>query len=329
MITIRNTLIKDILDKEVIYLQINTNAALDHPVIRLLHFMINLANIVLVVNIDYPSRMQNLEHYMTIEDTDVTETVTTDVTPTEELNTDVTTDITEEAPAVDAVVPQEKALTQEEFNKVYFEQKQAEREAIALRKQLEELKAPKPAQAQTVAAKTLEDFDFDDQAYQDHLIDQKVEAKLAQYQAKSQEQDAAKAQKTQADIVMNDFNTKANEYAAQNPSYSEAMTNAQHINYSPSLSDAVLHEGPQLDHHLLTNPQLVDKLNSMSGYAMAKELAVVVGNLNKKATIKHSSAPTPPPTVTGGAKHAVDMDDPGMSMDKYYELEMARLRSKK
>lgn len=249
-------------------------------------------------------------------------------TPTEE-----TSEL--EAPAAEDVVePQEEKVEltpeqQEAFNKAYFEKMQAKREADALKAEIEALKGNKPApEAPQETKKTLEDFDFDDAAYNEYIIEQKVEAKLAAKQKELEANSIKQQQEAESAKVMQDFNDKAETYAQQNPSYSEALANANLVQYSKDLATAVITEGPQLDHHLLANPALVDELNTLSGYALGKKLTTILDNLNKKATVKHSSAPTPPPVVKGGSGRAIDVNDPNISTEEYYALEMERLKAK-
>jgi hypothetical protein len=296
-------------------------------------FITNLVIIVLVVNFDYHKHTKLIkEPHMTTENPEVTNPTlptepTENLTPTEPTVTSEPTDQLPNEAITPPTEPQVKVPTTEEFNQQYFKAKQAEREAEALRKQLAEYQAPKATPTTAPDKnKTLEDFDFDDAAYSEYVIDQKVEAKLAAYATKQQEAQKATAAQTAQEALNQSFNTKANEYATQNPSYGEAMANAANVQYSPGLSEAVLNEGPALDHHLLTNPQLVDKLNGLSSYALGKELATVVGNLSKAATTRQTNAPVPPPVSTGGSRTAADASDPALSAEEYYRLEMDRIR---
>lgn len=236
----------------------------------------------------------------------------------------------EETVEPEAEAPTEKVEFTEEqqaaFNKAFFKAKQAEREAEELRKQINELKAAKPTAQET--KKSLADFEYDDEAYTDYLIDQKVEAKLAAQAQQALASTAAKTKQEATNTLNEVFNTKAVEYANTNPAYNEAIANAQFVQYSPTLSEAVLHEGPALDHHLLVNPQLVDKLNGLSGYALVKEINTITTNLSKTATARVSKAPTPPPVVSGGSRPTKDVSDPNLSMAEFYALEMARLSKK-
>lgn len=263
-------------------------------------------------------------------------------------NTEVTNELvetTDESLVVEEQVEQEEAVEQEEvteeaadkvdltpeqqkkFNEQYFLAKQKEREADALRKELEALKT-KPSVA-AEEERDLASFDFDDAAYQDYIIDQKVELKLAAQAQKFASEAANKTKQEAANTINEAFNLKATEYANTNPSYNEAIANAQYVQYSPTLSEAVLHEGPALDHHLLTNPQLVDKLNGLTGYALVREVSTIVGNLNKTASARISKAPTPPPTVSGGSRATKDVTDPNISMADYYAAEMDRMSKKR
>lgn len=269
-------------------------------------------------NTENNSETQELPESREIEQLD-TETQSEDRGQEEEV-----TENTEQEETKVELTPEQQAA----FNKAYFEKKQAERDAEELRKQLEELKAHKNLTKEPEKAKTLEDFDFNQDAYDDYRIEQKLQKALQNKELQSQEQIKQTQQQQAKTALMDNFNTKATSYAEKNPDYSKVIQEyGSQVQYAPHISEAVLEIGPELDHHLLSNPVLADKLNSMSTTAALIEIGKISTNLNKKKALQVSNAPDPINNTKGTGritKGAQDSDD----MKTWYAKEMARLEAK-
>lgn len=224
---------------------------------------------------------------------------------------------------------EEKPLTQEEFNQLYFKQKQAEREKLALEQELAKLKAEKEQPKQPEKPKTLEDFDFDDDAFHEWKVQDQVNKALAAREADQAKQQQLNQQQEALKAIQTSFVEKEVEYHKANPDYQKAIDeNSALVQFSKELGQVVLEEGPELDHYLLRNPQVADKLNGLSGYKLGVEIAKITSSMSKPKPVQQSKAPTPPPVASGGgraSKPAGDSDD----MSSYYQKEMERLKGKK
>ena len=221
-----------------------------------------------------------------------------------------------EAPAV---VEEVKTVSQEDFNKLYFKLKQAERDLAAKDTTPEPVKAPTEAKPEL----TLEQFDFDDDAYNHALIERKagemVEKKFADMQSQQTQQTQADALKQAGDK----FNEKAVAYAATNPGYNDAITAAGAVQYPPPVNEVLMTSefGPQLDHQLLANPALLQEISTMTPtqaiMRMGQLEATLQTNINQKPQV--SSAPAPIENVTGASRATSNYAiDENLSMEEYF-----------
>jgi hypothetical protein len=259
---------------------------------------------------------------------EVTEAVTGEVDSTE--NNEAVAD------AVEKSATASNTVSQEEFNKLYFQLKQAERErdaAQSAKESKKEVSAPK-------VAPTLEDFDFDDDKFNAAAFEFKVAEQVAaalevQKQHSVQEKIAAAKQE-----VAQTFNQRAVEYAAKNPSYEQAIAAAgSEAVFSSHIQEVVLQSevGPAIDHKLLSDPALLHKLNTMNTTQAIMELARIEASLTSasptaKATapVKVSNAPEPIETVGGGGRASDDYAyNENMDMADYYAAHQAKLKSAK
>ena len=264
---------------------------------------------------------------------------------------DTTNESTETNTQVDTPVVETKQLTQDEFNKVYFEKKQAERELEALKAQLAQKTSStqKPDAPAELVKPTLEQFEYDEDAYREALIDYKVEVKLAQKQQAERETQQQTAAKTQAETTAQTFNDKCIEFEKVNPAYTAALNNHQATQFvnnvyasNQHIAQAVLESdvGAQLDFHLLTNPQDAERLSKLSPMNALKE----IGKLEMKYTgaVKSvdapvvpkgkviSDAPAPIAPVNGSARSSNDnwKYDPNISMEDYSKRDAEERKAK-
>jgi len=239
-----------------------------------------------------------------------------EVTPVEE--------IVEEA-AVEEAAP--ATVSQEDYNKLYFQMKQGERDLEAAKA------APVTETPADVTENTeirLEDFDYDETKFNAALISKQVGEQVAaalEQQATVTKQ--AAAQKTEADSLAG-FNSAASEYAATNPGYVEAINNAPGVQYTKEIQQAILQspQGPALDHHLLSNPQVLSELSAMAPSQALMKLGQIQGGLSTAAPVKVSSAPEPIGATEGGISRPSSDPryDENMSMDEYYAAHQANLK---
>lgn len=255
------------------------------------------------------------------------------ITETEVENTEVTeahTDVETETTPEQTLA--EKQISQDEFNKLYFQLKQAERERDAALKKKEAEQTPAK---ETKAEPKLEDFEYDKEQYTQAMIDYKINEKVQEAlsnQANSQKQTQAQAEQAAINAT---FNEKAAAFASTNPDYEKVIeANGANAVYSQTLREAIITSeyGPQLDYAMLSNPQLLDKLNSLSPVQAAREIGKLEASYTKPTPTpakKVSSAPEPVPVSGGGGRASSDYSyNEEMDMNSYYEAYMAAQRAK-
>jgi len=261
---------------------------------------------------------------------------TAEVVTTEEVVVENTSEDAAKASEEDALV-ETTQVSQEAFNKLYFEKMQAERDLEALRNQ-----SQAPAQPDTQAPATtvekapvLEDFDYDETAYTAALVDYKVKEQLNTAMNTQQNQYAAQQQQHFEQKIANDFNDKAIQYASTNPDYEKVVNeHGNQVQYPASVQAAILQSevGPQLDYMLLKDPSLIVKLSGMNDYQALMEMGRLesVAKTTAPAAPAVSTAPAPiEDVVTGGnaASHDTRYDE-NASMDDYYKATMAAQAAK-
>lgn len=242
--------------------------------------------------------------------------------------TNVDTSATKTEAAAPATETTDDTVSKKDFNKAYWKQKQTERENVDLRAQLDQRGTLTPAPvipAASTGEPTLEQFDFDQDAYTAALVNHRVKEGIGS--AFAERDNAAKAERQQADVAkVNDtFNARYDEYASENPEYREIAEAAGTKAFAPHINQAVLYaeNGPQIDHYLLTHPLEADKLGAMHPTTAAIEIGKISATLSAKPNIKPSNAPDPIETVGGGGAPSHDIRfDKDASMEDYYKASM-------
>lgn len=246
-----------------------------------------------------------------------------------EMIEDSSTSTTATPESVQKSKPEGDNIPKTRFNKVYWEKKQAERERDELKLKLEQqtLTQAQPPEPET-GKPTLEQFDYDDTAYYEALADYKADQKIkAAFKARD-EQAQVERQKSEAEMINKSFQSKLSEYVSKNPEYNDAIEAAGHKAFAPHVNQAILHadNGPAIDHHLLVNPDVADKLSQMNPVQAAIEIGKIGVELSAKP-VKQTSAPAPIETVGGGGTPNVDKRyDENCSMEEYYKASLERGR---
>lgn len=158
---------------------------------------------------------------------------------------------------------------------------------------------------------TLEQFEFDQDKYNDALINYRVEkganAVLSNYVQAQQQA----SQQVQQDNVISLYNQRAQDFSTQVTDWNEALGGLQ---LTPQAQQAIMASdmGPQIAYSIAKDPALMSQMNqmdSMSAFMKVGELAQTV-RVNG-VTNKISSAPDPitPPNGGGGALKAADLEN--------------------
>jgi len=199
---------------------------------------------------------------------------------------------TEEAPEA-----KEKSNLQSRFDKITREKYEAMNERDQLKKEAEELRK-KLEEAPPPPEPTLEQHDYDEDAYNEALIASRVQAevdkaiKAQQQSSQSQQAQQEAAQKSQA------FAAKEAEFAKEVPDYDQvARTDAVPI--SEAMADIIMDsdKGPAIAYHLGKNLNDAYRISQLPPVLAAKELFKIEASLAQPANI--SNAPEPAPEIGG------------------------------
>jgi len=206
-------------------------------------------------------------------------------------------------PAQDAVQKRINKITADK----YAEKRRAD-ELEAKLKALEASKKPLPA-----AAPQLEDYDYDDSAHQEALIEYRIQKALETQQQLTRQQQEEQALRKIAD----DFTTKEAEYLAKHPEYSTEVANLPR--FGTETLNAIYELGPQVSHYLAKHLDVASEIASASPTMAAVKLGQIsMGLSGDTKTVKPTTAPEPIATLKGGASISKSLED--MSMDEFYHL---------
>lgn len=223
----------------------------------------------------------------------------------------------EPAPAEEIEAQEEPDGFQKRINKITKEKHDARRQAEAMQVELDALKAAQqPEQAPADGkAPTLESCDYDDEKYQEALINHGIDKRM---QARDQQQ-ALKRQQQERQAVTQKFNDKAADYTAKTPDYVEAVSALPLMPAATQAAIMELDNGPQVAYYLGKHLDIADQVASLPPMQAAMKLGEIRANLaNKKPTNKPSAAPEPVQTLTSGSSQSKDIGE--MSMDEIYNL---------
>lgn len=235
---------------------------------------------------------------------------------------------------------EERRVSQEEFNKLYFQMKQAERERDAALKKAQEREAAKAKEAAERGAPKLEDFDYDEDKYRDAMFEYKVQQEVnRKFQEREEAERERQIKQKEAEII-NGFNERASAYAAQNPDYEKAIQIAgESAAYPTHVQEVILtsDHGPQIDYALLTDPDLLNRVSNMSPTSAIMELARLESKFTQqpakaaeqKKEVKVSKAPNPVPVAGGGGRASDYKYNTEMSAEDYYAAYMAEQAAKR
>lgn len=207
------------------------------------------------------------------------------------------------------------------FNEVYYQKKQAEKELQALRE--EQAKQAPPPQANDPTKPKLEQFDYDEEKFNDALLDWKLEQR--DQQARIQQQQQEQQQK------YGDFRKKQERYIDKNPNYQQLamQADAAGVQFNDNLADMILNSeaGVQIHHHLLANPDKLERLNVQSPLQAMREVVRLEQSFTKAKPKPVSRTPDPiKPGGHGGATTTKPTNErlAKMTPDEYYQYRMSQ-----
>ena len=227
-----------------------------------------------------------------------------------------------------------ETVPKKDWNKLYWQKKDLERklEAIEEAKNSQSVqttlstKEPEKAEAEP----TLEQFDYDHDAFTAALVDHKVKKQVSQAFSQTKEQEQKRKQAEEEQQLSKSFNDRYADYISQNPDYAELAEKFGGKVYNNTVNQAIYHDenGPAIDHYLMTNPEIAEKVNGMNPVLATMEIGKISARLSTQPKTKPTNAPAPFETVSGGANAGIaDVRySENASMKDYYAASMARKR---
>tara|TARA_R110000782_G_C14819187_1_gene413723 strand:- start:3356 stop:4108 length:753 start_codon:yes stop_codon:yes gene_type:complete len=222
---------------------------------------------------------------------------------------------TQEGSAPLAVDEQGVDNTQKRINKITAEKYAERRKNEELQRIIDGLNAKqKPVE---VKAPTIEDFDYDESAYNAASISYQVKEGIAaegqrlQKQSSDTQMEAANQQRAQA------FDSQVAEITLQHPDYQEKIKNLPR--FSQDTLDAIMgsDKGAQIALALSEQLDLADEIANSSPMVAAMKLGELSARLNSpKPKIKSSTAPSPIEPISSGGSISKNMSE--MSMEEIY-----------
>ncbi len=190
-----------------------------------------------------------------------------------------------------------------------------EEEVASLMEEIKLLEAAQPAQkleispgkdnttADEAKELTLEAFDYDEEAFIDARLDQRVKAALSAHVKANEQQVTINKDAADLDALVAGYADAAAEYGVQNPDYVKTLETYGHkVHMAPHVVDALLYAegdtGPRLEMALLKDPKQLKELNKSKPIKAALLIAkLLLGK--KKPADKTTSTPDPFETSAG------------------------------
>ena len=233
-----------------------------------------------------------------------------DVINQEELLTDATGEsaplTVEDAPEVDN--------TQKRINKITAEKYAEKRKAEDLQRRYDELVAnQKPIETK---APTLEEFDYDEEAFNAASISYQVREGMATEAQRLQKEGIATQQEAANQQRADSFNAQVAEVMLQHPDYQERIKTLPQ--FKQDTLDAIMSsdKGAEIALALSQDLDLAEEIANALPMVAAMKLGELSARLNMKTQIKTSAAPSPIEPLSSGGSLSKDYSE--MTMDEIY-----------
>jgi hypothetical protein len=183
-----------------------------------------------------------------------------------------------------------------------------------LKRQLEQRQTAEPeAPEQREPLKTLKDFGYDEQAFNEYLIDEgsrRAEARMERRQAET-------TQVTEAERLRDEFASREDAFEAENPGFKERL-HKEDLKITPEMASFIMDPTSEVGLHvgdyLARNSVEAAKIAALNETGQVREMVKLEERIGKEvkkakaAKSKTSQAPEPP-------VNPVDGSDPGISLD--------------
>tara|TARA_R110000824_G_scaffold188319_1_gene369663 strand:+ start:9231 stop:9983 length:753 start_codon:yes stop_codon:yes gene_type:complete len=206
--------------------------------------------------------------------------------------------------------------TQKRINKITAEKYAEKRKAEDLQRRYDELVAnQKPIETK---APTLEEFDYDEEAFNAASISYQVREGMATEAQRLQKEGIATQQEAANQQRADSFNAQVAEVMLQHPDYQERIKTLPQ--FKQDTLDAIMssNKGAEIALALSQDLDLAEEIASALPMVAAMKLGELSARLNMKPQIKTSAAPSPiEPLSSGGS---LNKDYSEMSMEEIYSL---------
>lgn len=183
-----------------------------------------------------------------------------------------------------------------------------------LRRDLERLQQAEPeAPEQQAPLKTLKDFNYDEPAFNEYLIDEGAR----RAEARMERRYTQNTQATDAQRRADEFASREDAFEAENPGFKERL-HKQDLRISEEMAQFIMDPTSEVGLHvgdyLARNPVEAAKIAALSETAQVREMVKLEDRIGKEVAkakaekTKASKAPEPPTTT-------VDGNDPGLSLN--------------
>lgn len=205
---------------------------------------------------------------------------------------------------------------QKRINKITAEKHAEKRKAEQLQREIDSLRAA--TKAPEVKAPTLEDFDYDEAAFNAASISHQVKAGVAAESLRLQNQGVVSKQAELHQQREQAFNAQVAEVMTSKPDYQEVIKSLPDFNQDTL--DAIMSssQGAELAYALGERLDLADEIANSSPMVAAMKLGELSAQLKQKPILKTSAAPAPISPVSSGGGLSKDLGE--MSMEELYNL---------
>jgi prefoldin subunit 5 len=206
--------------------------------------------------------------------------------------------------------------TQKRINKITAEKYAEKRKAEDLQRRYDELVATqKPAETK---APTLEEFDYDEEAFNAASISHHVREGMATEAHRLQKEGIATQQEAANQQRADSFNAQVAEVTLQHPDYQERIKTLPQ--FKQDTLDAIMssNKGAEIALALSQDLDLAEEIANALPMVAAMKLGELSARLNIKPQIKTSAAPSPIEPLSSGGSLKKDYSE--MSMEEIYSL---------
>ena len=204
--------------------------------------------------------------------------------------------------------------TQKRINKITAEKYAEKRKAEDLQRRYDELVASqKPAETK---APTLEDYDYDESAFNAASISHQVKQGMATESQRLQKEGIAEKQKEANQTRDDAFNDQVAKVTKDYPDYQERIKVLPQFKQETLDAIMSLEKGAEIALALTEQLDLAEEIANATPMAAAVKLGELSARLNIKPAIRTSAAPSPIEPLSSGGSLSKDYSE--MSMEEIY-----------